>query len=145
MYSPSDSSNADGVSNGGAILAPDFFESNQVFKDSLVEFQDDLIQGRYELSYITEAANARKARLEGAVDKYKDGQYELFWGQRQQFGMIAGAAANIKLPELIQKGLLKAGDIWAYKRTFEKIVTLEKEVTVCNLSPVYAVSRKYKY
>lgn len=134
VYVPADSSNGDGDPNGDAILAPDFFESNQVLKDSLVEFQDDLIQGRYEPSYITEAANARTARLEGAADKYKDGQYELFWGQRQQFGMIAGAAANIKLPELIQKGLLKAGDIWAYKRTFDKVVTLEKEVTVAEVT-----------
>jgi len=110
-----------------------------------VEFQDDLTQGRYEPSYIMEAANARKARLEGAADKYKDGQYELFWGQRQQFSMIAGAAASIKLPELIQKGLLKAGDIWAYRRTFEKVVTLEKEVTVCYPSPMYAASTQYKY
>ncbi|KAF8427411.1 Asx homology domain-containing protein [Tirmania nivea] len=134
VYGPPGSNTADGDLNGEAILAPDFFESNQVFKDSLLEFQDDLIQGRYEPSYIAEAANARKARLEGAVDKYKDGQYELFWGQRQHFGMIAGAAANIKLPELIQKGLLKAGDIWAYKRTFDKVVVLEKEVTVAEVN-----------
>lgn len=96
-----------------------------------MEFQDDLFQGRYEPSYLADAATARKARLEGAVDKYKDGQYELFWGQRQRNVMVAGAAANIKLPELIKRGLLKAGDIWAYRRRISEIV-LEKEVTVCH-------------
>lgn len=130
MYGPLDSTDPIANPNGEAMLAPDFFEFNQVFKDSLLEFQDDLAQGRYEPSYIIEAANARKARLEGAVDKYKDGQFELFWGQRQHSGMVAGAAAAIKLPELIQKGLLREGDIWSYRRSIFSI-TIEKEVKVC--------------
>ena len=125
--------------DGEPILAPDFFDTNQVFKDSLVEFQDDLVQGRYEPSYIAEAAAARKARLEGVADKYKDGQYELFWGQRQRNGMIAGAAASIKFPELVQKGLLKVGDMWAFKRGFQSGILMEKEVRVSCLdcSPIF--------
>ena len=126
VYYPQD--NPDGVQERPS-LASEFFESNQVFKDSLVEFQDDLSNGRYEASYIAEAAKARKERLNGAADRYKDGQYELFWGQRQRYGMVAGAAAQIKLPELIQRGVLKNGDVWAYKRRFPTAL-IEKEVKV---------------
>lgn len=131
VFMPPNASDANANPNGEETIAPDFFESNQVFKDSLVEFQDDLFQGRYEPSYLAEAVTARKARLEGVVDKYKDGQYELFWGQRQRGGRVAGAAANIRLPELIERGLLRAGDIWVYyRKMFETVI--EKEVTVCH-------------
>ncbi|KAF8472467.1 Asx homology domain-containing protein [Kalaharituber pfeilii] len=133
------SSNTDADPNGEPALVADFFESNQVFKDSLIEFQDDLSNGRYEPTYVAQAASARKARLEGAADKYKDGQYELYWGQRQRTGMVAGAAAQIKLPELVQKGLLKAGDIWAFRRKFciensKRDIIIEKEVKVADVT-----------
>lgn len=129
VYTSPDPTDPSADPNGEPFLAPEFFECNQVFKDSLIEFQDDLSQGRYQPSYITDAANARRARLQGEVDNYKDGQYELFWGQRQHNGMIAGAAASIRLPELVQRGLLRQGDVWAYKRTIFGI-TIEKEVKV---------------
>ena len=45
---------------------------------------------------------------------------------------IAGAAAQIKLPELVGRKILRAGDVWEYKRKFKlgNDVCIEKQVKV---------------
>lgn len=111
-------------------LMPGFFR-NRAFRDALVDFQSDIGSGRFAPQYLEEAEEASFARMEGKLDKFKDGQFELYWGQRARPGMIAGAAASIKLQELVQKGLLKVGDIWCYRRAFNHAdVVIEKELKV---------------
>lgn len=63
-------------------LASQFFVNNTVLQDTMRALQDDLENGRYTKTYSNELVRARKHIEQGGVDEYKDGQFELWWGQR---------------------------------------------------------------
>lgn len=74
-------------------------------------------------------------RAAGKFDKYKDDQYEEFWGQKQKLAqnVLAGEMTNLKLGVLVKAGVYRVGDVWSFARAFgrsEKKVLVEKDVTV---------------
>ena len=83
-------------------------------------------------SFIERAANARKRRLQGEFDKWKDNQYELWWGQNQKLatGMLAGDTTRLKLADMARGRMLFEGDVWLYCRTFKGCLTIKKEILV---------------
>ncbi|KAK9324928.1 hypothetical protein V1517DRAFT_316100 [Lipomyces orientalis] len=60
---------------------PGFFRS-VVIQDSARQLQNDIALGRYTKSYAGEYNRAIAAIANGEADEYKDGQFELWWGQR---------------------------------------------------------------
>ena len=73
-------------------------------------------------------------RAAGEFDKYKDDQYEEFWGQKQKlaYDVVAGDMTNLKLSVLVKAGLYRVGDIWSFARVFGRSerVLVEKDVAV---------------
>ncbi|KAK9454735.1 ASX homology domain-containing protein [Dipodascopsis uninucleata] len=66
-------------------LVPDFFNScNTVLQGAMREFQNDLSMGRFERQHMNQAKAAYAAVVAGKADKFKDGQFELYWGQKSQ-------------------------------------------------------------
>lgn len=74
-------------------------------------------------------------RAQGKYDKFKEEQFEEFWGQKQKLDsdVIAGKSSTVKLGTLVENGVVRVGDVWRYSRCFrrgdEKLL-LEKEVRV---------------
>lgn len=116
--------------------------NNDAFRSAFAELQEDLANGSYEPAYVKEAERAMEQRLGSmadVVDKWKDEQFEEYWGQKQAvFFGDAGEAAKVSLWELCQHKLFQNGDVFEYKRGFadgpqvEKICTLEKVVILDN-------------
>src|SRR5207249_773775 len=95
----------------------------------------DLQNGRYDPEWQRQAHQAMKERANGKFDMFKEEQYEEFWGQKQKIdhGLIAGESSRVKLDTLVKHGVVQAGDVWKYSRTFGKgpeRVLVEKEVRV---------------
>jgi len=121
----------DGSTGNLAVnLVDGFFERNLTLQDDFRTFQDDLSEGRFLPSFIERAANARKRRLQGEFDKWKDNQYELWWGQNQKLatGMLAGDTTRLKLADMARGRMLFEGDVWLYCRTFKGCLTIKKEI-----------------
>ena len=99
-----------------------FFKYDPDWRRLVREFQEDLGAGRYEPQWQKEAAQAMEERAAGHFDKYKEDQYEAFWGQKQKPKAEdrAGDSAKIKLPELVEAGRIKVGDDLSFRRAFEK-------------------------
>ena len=74
-------------------------------------------------------------RAQGKFDKWKEEQFEEFWGQKQKVDpkALAGQSSTVKLHRLIEADLCKVGDLWSYSRIFGKgkaRVLVEKEFKV---------------
>jgi hypothetical protein len=100
-------------------------------------FQSDLESGRYDPEWLRQAQQARKDRAEGKFDKFKEEEFEQFWGQKQRLDtrVIAGESSRVKLDTLIRHAVVKVGDIWKYSRVFTRNnktdkILVEKEAKV---------------
>lgn len=72
-------------------------------------------------------------RAAGSFDKWKEEQYEEFWGQKQKLihGVIAGDSSTLKLMKMVDHNCVRVGDTWKFTRTFRfPPVIVEKEVKV---------------
>ncbi|KAK6541805.1 hypothetical protein TWF694_007586 [Orbilia ellipsospora] len=111
--------------------------NNDAFRSAFVELQDDLSTGAYEPAYVKKAEEALRQRLGPMADKVddmKNKEFEEYWGQKQAvFFGDAGLSANITLYELCQQKMFKPGDIFEYKRSFQKTLVVEK---ICELVKV---------
>ncbi|KAF3902350.1 hypothetical protein AA313_de0206733 [Arthrobotrys entomopaga] len=111
--------------------------NNDAFRSAFAELQDDLSTGAYEPAYVKKAEEALKQRLGPMADKVddmKNKEFEEYWGQKQAvFFGDAGLSANVTLYELCQQKIFKPGDIFEYKRSFQKTLVVEK---VCELVKV---------
>ncbi len=114
-----------------------FFRHDPDWRRLVREFQDDLGAGRYEPQWLKQAALAMEERAAGKFDKFKEDQFEAFWGQKQtssQREVRAGESAKIKLPQLVEAGLIKVGDDLSYRRTFRSkagdLLMIEKDLKV---------------
>ena len=99
------------------------------------EYQEDLGAGRYETTWLKDAAEAMEARAKGAFDIYKENEYEEFWGQKQVLhrDILAGEAVKIQLSELVREGVLKVGDELHFRRAHNRegqSWVIEKEMKV---------------
>lgn len=120
-----------------ASIRPHIF-STPSFRQSLLIYQDYLITGRlskvldsccYESNLSVAELPFMRQRMEGEEglddEEWKDANFESYWGQlseqKKQYrnSQVAGESAQIKLRDLIAKGMLKAKDILVYEKSFE--------------------------
>jgi hypothetical protein len=123
-------------SNSKIPPIPDsFIRYSNNWRDGIRQFQLDLENGRYDPEWLQQAQDAREQRERGDFDKFKEREFEAFWGQKQKVpdGALAGESARVKLGTLIREGVILLGDIWrfhyVYGRGPGKIV-IEKEARV---------------
>lgn len=85
--------------NEDGSLSRHFFERNVVLQDAIRDFQDQLAAGFFLESHIKKTVNATRKRIAGAADKFKDDQFELYWGQKCKVNHScdAGAPQSLKL------------------------------------------------
>jgi hypothetical protein len=78
-----------------------------------------------------EAEEAVAQRAAGKFDKFKEQEFEEFWGQKQKMdrALAAGESSKIKLSTLIEHGVIRRGDIWKWSRSVRKVL-VEKEARV---------------
>ncbi|KAI9785278.1 MAG: hypothetical protein M1816_000464 [Peltula sp. TS41687] len=82
------------VENGAddpiALIRRQTLQFNMNFRSGLRCFQEDLQAGRFDEKWLAEADGAMQARADGEFDSYKERQFELFWGQKQEPPASAG-------------------------------------------------------
>jgi len=116
-------------------LPESFVRYSNNWRDAVRQFQVDLQNGRYDPEWQRQAAEAMEERAQGKFDKFKEEQFEEFWGQKQKLdhSLVAGESSRVKLEDLIKHGIIHVGDVWKYSRVFkpglERII-VEKEVKV---------------
>ncbi|KAK6334950.1 hypothetical protein TWF718_010391 [Orbilia javanica] len=121
------------------IPTPELFQNlnNDAFRSAFAELQEDLASGSYEPTYVKkaeEALNLRLGPMADKVDDVKNKEFEEYWGQKQAvFFGDAGLSAGITLYELCQQKMLRSGDVFEYKRSFQGGLLVEK---VCELDSV---------
>ncbi|KAG5303384.1 hypothetical protein I7I50_10132 [Histoplasma capsulatum G186AR] len=131
--------NAEGQEDPRNFIIPPLPESfvrySNSWRDAIRQFQFDLQTGRYDPEWQRQAAAAMEERAQGKYDKFKEEQFEEFWGQKQKLDsdVIAGKSSTVKLGTLVENGVVRVGDVWRYSRCFrrgdEKLL-LEKEVRI---------------
>jgi len=126
------------VADGKPIINPAFFKSS-FLKEGIRNYQEDLVDGKYEPEYLAHAADARKKRMAGEFDNWKEDQFEVFWGQKQKLysDAVAGASSKIKLAEMIKSSIFKIGDIFSMRRYFSGGLVVRKDAVVCDSSPIF--------
>ncbi|KAF3275962.1 hypothetical protein TWF970_006572 [Orbilia oligospora] len=121
------------------IPTPELFQNlnNDAFRAAFAELQEDLESGSYEPAYIRkaeEALNLRLGSMADKVDDMKNNEFEQYWGQKQAvFFGDAGQSAGVTLYELCQQKMLRPGDLFEYKRSFQGGIVVEK---VCEFDSV---------
>lgn len=126
---------------GDPSIPAAFLKYDNDWRNGLRLFQEDLGAGRLKPAWLKEAAEAMEARARGDYDKWKDEQYESFWGQKQklQSRVYAQGSSRMTMVTLVSRGILLAGDVWCYSRTIlrpgQPSILMEKEVTVRSHSP----------
>lgn len=123
-----------------------YFRHDPDWRRLVREFQEDLGAGRYEPQWQKQATQAMEERAAGKFDKFKEDQFEAFWGQKQKVNADdrAGDSSKIKLADLVQAGRIKVGDILSFRRVFEKKGEgaegkwmIEKEIKVCGQRAIF--------
>lgn len=119
------------VPDGKPMINPELF-TNTVFKDAVLRYQQDLAAGKYELGFLDKAAEARKRRIAGEFDNWKDDQFEVYWGEKQQLyaGAVSGASSKITLAEMINASVFKLGDVFSMRRCFSGGLIVRKDAVV---------------
>jgi len=112
------------------------------WRDAIRQYQDDLSTGRYDPEWQRQAAEAMEQRAQGKFDKFKEEQFEEYWGQKANFDLNGGnekgwsyeRSAQIKMDQLLKDGVFKVGDIWKFTKVFEKEnIVVEKEARITEI------------
>lgn len=118
-------------------LPENFLRYDNHWRYGLRQWQVDLEAGRLDPKWQRQAAQAVKERAEGKFDKFKEQQFEQFWGQKQKidYRLTAGESSKVKLETLIEHGVVRVGDVWKHSRSFRKTapgehILVEKEAKV---------------
>ncbi|OAX80529.1 hypothetical protein ACJ72_05142, partial [Emergomyces africanus] len=116
-------------------LPESFVRYSNNWRDAVRQFQLDLQTGKYDPEWQRQAAAAMEERAQGNFDKFKEEQFEEFWGQKQKLNhdVIAGESSKVRLGTLVGDGVVRVGDVWRYSRVFRKggkKLLLEKEVRI---------------
>ncbi|KAK5714327.1 hypothetical protein LTS12_027839, partial [Elasticomyces elasticus] len=118
-------------------LPESFLRYSNHWRDGVRQFQLDLENGRYDPQWLKQAEKAVQERAEGGFDKFKEQEFEEFWGQKQKFdrSLAAGESSQVKLGTLVEHGLVRAGDIWKLSRGFGRggKILVEKEAKIMEL------------
>lgn len=116
-------------------IQQEFLRYSNNWRDGVRQYQVDLEQGRYDSKWLRDAAQAMEERADGNFDRWKEEQFEQFWGQKQKldYAVIAGESSKVKLQTLVEHGCVQVGDVWKYTRSFGKGsggLLVEKEAKV---------------
>ncbi|KAJ5313651.1 FAD dependent oxidoreductase [Penicillium atrosanguineum] len=116
-------------------LPQQFIRYSTNWREGLRVFQLDLENGRYDPQWLRQAENARRERENGDFDKFKEREFEEFWGQKQRMDMTAAAGEHgrIRLRELVAAGVIQLGDVWRFNFVFgrgENRLVIDKEARV---------------
>lgn len=121
-------------------LPESFLRYSNHWRDGVRQFQVDLENGHYDPKWSKQAEKAVQERAAGSFDKFKEQEFEEFWGQKQKFdrSLAAGESSQIKLGTLVEQGVVRAGDVWKYSRGFAhgRKIMVEKEAKVYCLFPL---------
>ncbi|KAI5310899.1 hypothetical protein KEM55_003066 [Ascosphaera atra] len=103
-------------------LPNSFLRYSNPWRDAVRQFQSDLELGRYTRKWQRDAAQASRERAQGMFVRFKEEQFEEFWGQKQKLdrSLVAGESSKVKLETLVKEGVIKVGDIWKYTRLIRK-------------------------
>lgn len=135
VYRGPDPPTEDGTETKLPPIPESFLRYSNHWRDGVRQFQVDLQNGRYDPEWLRQAEEALQERAEGEFDKFKEEEFEQFWGQKQKlnYGVIAGESSRVKLATLIDEGVIRIGDVWKYSRAFGKgagRLMVEKEARV---------------
>lgn len=117
-------------------LSQEFLRYSNNWRDGVRQYQSDLEQGKYEPEWLRQAAQAMEERAAGKFDKWKEQEFEQFWGQKQKLshGVIAGTTTRVKLMTLVEHKVVQVGDVWKFTRVFRMktggTLHIEKEIKV---------------
>ncbi|GIJ89984.1 hypothetical protein Asppvi_008930 [Aspergillus pseudoviridinutans] len=120
-------------------LPESFLRYSNFWRDSIRLFQLDLQHGRYDSEWQRQAHEAVREREKGKFDRFKEEEFEEFWGQKQKMDktLAAGQSSQVKLTTLIEHGVVREGDVWKYSRTFagkgRNKVLVEKEAKILEI------------
>ncbi|KAF7161204.1 hypothetical protein CNMCM6106_008530 [Aspergillus hiratsukae] len=121
-------------------LPESFLRYSNCWRDSIRLFQLDLQHGRYDPEWQRQAQEAVREREKGKFDRFKEDEFEEFWGQKQKMDktLTAGQSSQVKLSTLIEHGVVREGDVWKYSRVFggkgRKKVLVEKEAKILKIN-----------
>ncbi|GFF40158.1 hypothetical protein IFM53868_04437 [Aspergillus udagawae] len=121
-------------------LPESFLRYSNFWRDSIRLFQLDLQHGRYDPEWQRQAHEAVRERAKGKFDRFKEEEFEEFWGQKQKMDktLAAGQSSQVKLTTLIEHGVVREGDVWKYTRTFagkgRNKVLVEKEAKILKIN-----------
>lgn len=110
--------------------------SNTAAQGHIRLFKEDLENGRYDPSWLADAAEAMEMRANGDFDSWKERNREAFWGQKQKhdFNALAGDSAQHSLDDLVRACCFQVGDVWRLERGMgigkKDRVLVEKEAQV---------------
>lgn len=116
-------------------LPESFLRYSNNWREGIRQFQSDLENGRYDPEWLRQAESARRQRLNGEFDDFKEREFEQFWGQKQRMDMklLAGESARIRLETLVEAGVILLGDVWRFTYVFGKgdeRIIVDKEARV---------------
>ncbi|KAF4245672.1 hypothetical protein CNMCM8980_003471 [Aspergillus fumigatiaffinis] len=121
-------------------LPESFLRYSNFWRDSIRLFQLDLQHGRYDPEWQRQAHEAVREREKGKFDRFKEEEFEEFWGQKQKMDktLAAGQSSQVKLTTLIEHGVVREGDVWKYSRTFagkgRNKILVEKEAKLLKIN-----------
>lgn len=121
-----------------------FLEKNSTFKSFINQALNDVVNGLNEPNWLAQAYNAHCKRSYGKFDDFKDKNYEEFWGVKQRLASnaIAGTSAHHNLGEMIDREVVKPGDVFKYSRSFRnRSMVIKKEAEV----GTYAFISRFAY
>lgn len=89
------------------------------WRNGVRQWQEDLGAGRLDPEWQKQAAAAVAERAAGDLDKYKEDEFEEFWGQKQKMARRppSEAANMVKLADLLAANLFRKGDYWVYSKS----------------------------
>ncbi|GAB1217259.1 hypothetical protein ATERTT37_006495 [Aspergillus terreus] len=120
-------------------LPQTFLRYSNNWRDGVRQFQLDLQLGRYDPEWLRQAEEASQQRAAGNFDKFKEQEFEEFWGQKQKVDqrLASGESSQVRLTTLVEKGIIQKGDVWRLSRTFtnggKNKVLIEKEAKVVDI------------
>lgn len=106
--------------NENGSISIDWLRYNNDWRNAVRLWQADLEAGHLDPEWLRQAAEAMEDRAAGRFDKFKEDEFEQFWGQKQKMDpkMRAGESAALKLDDLIAAKLFREDDFWIYCRGF---------------------------
>ncbi|KAL4898609.1 Asx homology domain-containing protein [Aspergillus ambiguus] len=119
-------------------LPQSFLRYSNNWRDGVRHFQLDLQLGRYDPEWLRQAEEATQQRAAGKFDKFKEQEFEEFWGQKQKvdLSLPSGESAQVRFSTLVEQGCFRTGDVFKFSRAFTKAkdkILVEKEARVVEI------------